>query len=100
MKIRAVIQVRARSGDGTPMELVEVTLSIRGNNGEPAGAILTGDLLSLSRELNGGIATFPDDDNPVVVGKAGGYRLCVNGNFEGFSFNEVCSSVFNARNPN
>ncbi|MGH7470528.1 MAG: hypothetical protein ACRENP_21495 [Longimicrobiales bacterium] len=93
------IQVRARSGDGTPMERVLVTLTIRGNNGEPAGAFLSGDLSSFTQEANGAIAVFPDDGNPVVVGKAGGYRLCANASFGGFTFNEICSAVFNARNP-
>jgi hypothetical protein len=95
-----VIQVRARSGDGTPMERALITLTIRGNNGEPAGADLTGDLTSYTLELNGGIATFPDNGGaPVVVGKAGGYRLCATGSQAGFVFGEICSDVFNARNP-
>ncbi len=93
------IQVRARSGDGTPMERVLITLTIRGNNGEPAGAFLSGDLASFTQELNSGIAIFPDDGNAVVVGKAGGYRLCANASFGGFTFGEICSDVFNARNP-
>ena len=95
-----VIQVRVRSGDGTPMERALVTLTIRGNNGEPAGADLTGDLTSFTQELNGGIATFPDNGGaPVVVGKAGGYRLCATASQGGFVFGEICSDVFNARNP-
>lgn len=95
------IEVRARSGDGTPMEKVLVELSIRDNRGVPAGAILSGDLASYTLERAGeeGIATFPDDGAPVSVGKAGGYRICANGTLNGFTFPEICTPI-NARNSN
>jgi hypothetical protein len=95
------IQVLARSGNGTPMEVVDVTLSLRRNNGVPAGAVLSGDKQSPTREQNGlqGIATFPDDGNLLIVGKPGGYLLCANGILDQFTFEEICAA-FHARNAN
>lgn len=92
------IRVRARSGGGTPMEKVEITLSIRANQGIPAGAVLSGDIVSDTDESQG-IAVFPDDGGqPVSVGKPGGYLLCANGAMLGFTFPEVCSDQFHVRN--
>ena len=94
------IQVLAVSGDGTPMEKVLVNLYLVTNNGEPAGAILSGDLTSYTQEHNGmwGIASFPDDGPIVTVGKPGGYRVCATGVLAGFTFPDVCSDRFHARN--
>lgn len=96
-----VIEVRARSGNGTPMERVKVTLSIKTNFGVPAGAEISGDLESYTGERAGeeGIATFPDDGTSVIVGKAGGYRVCADGELSGFTFTQVCYAI-NARNSN
>lgn len=96
------LRVRARTGDGTPMEKVLVTLTILNNSGSPAGAVLSGDVASITAERNGeeGIAVFPDDGPPVTVGKAGGYRICASGQLSPFTFTQVCSAVFNARNAN
>lgn len=95
------ILVRARSGSGTPMEVVDVVLTIRNNNGVPAGGVLFGDKQSFTREANGvqGIATFPDDGTTLFVGKPGRYLLCANGTLNEFTFEEVCT-VFHARNAN
>jgi hypothetical protein len=94
------IQVLAVSGDGTPMEKVLVNLYLVTNNGEPAGAILSGDLTSYTQEHIGmwGIAAFPDDGRIVTVGKPGGYRVCATGVLAGFTFPDVCSDRFHARN--
>jgi hypothetical protein len=95
------IMVRARSGNGTPMEIVDVTLSIKTNNGIPAGGVLFGDKQSFTKEASGvqGIATFPDDGSTLFVGKPGRYLLCANGTLNEFTFEEVCV-VFHARNAN
>lgn len=95
------IQVLARSGSGTPMEIVDVTLSLKTNRGVPAGAVLKGDTQSPTTEANGvwGIATFPDDGNLLSVGKPGRYLLCANGTLNGFTFAEICTT-FHARNAN
>jgi hypothetical protein len=95
------ILVRARSGNGTPMEIVDVTLSIKTNNGIPAGGVLFGDKQSFTKEASGvqGIATFPDDGSTLFVGKPGRYLLCANGTLNEFTFEEVCV-VFHARNAN
>jgi hypothetical protein len=93
-----VIEVRARSGAGTPMEKVRITLSIRANQGVPAGAVISGDTVSLTDE-DRGIATFPDGDGVAPsVGKPGGYLLCANGELAGFTFPEICSDQFHVRN--
>ncbi len=88
------IQVRARSGGGTPIEKVEVTLSIKNNKGEPAGAFLTGDVVSVTDE-DRGIAVFGDlGADPPAANKPGGYLLCATGTVNGFTFAEVCSERF------
>lgn len=93
-----VLEVRAESGAGTPMEKVVVTLSLRANQGEPAGAVITGDASSLTDEGRG-VATFPDSGAEAPsVGKPGGYLICANGSLEGFTFPEVCSDPFHVRN--
>jgi hypothetical protein len=88
-----VLQVRARSGDGTAMEGARVTVSLFNNRGEPAGAVLSGDTESTTQELNGGVAVFPDDGDPLVVGKPGGYSLCANADLGGFTFAAVCTRL-------
>lgn len=94
------IQVRALSGAGTPIERVKVTLSIKQNQGEPAGAEISGDFESYTDEA-AGIATFPDEGGQdISVGKPGGYLLCANGVLSGFTFPEVCSSQFFIGNEN
>lgn len=91
-------QVRAKSGAGTPMEKVLVTVYIMNNQGVPAGAVLSGDLSAYTEERNGvqGIATF---DN-VRVGKPGGYTICATASLGGFTFMEACSNLFNVKNAN
>jgi hypothetical protein len=94
------MKVLAVSGDGTPMEKVLINLYLVTNNGVPAGGILSGDLTSYTQEHNGmwGIASFPDDGPIVTVGKPGGYRVCATGVLAGFTFPDVCSDRFHARN--
>jgi hypothetical protein len=96
------ILVRARSGAGTPMEKVLITLTLVTNNGVPAGAVLSGDVASYSEERNGeeGVASFPDDGLPPSVGKPGGYRLCATGELAGYTFPTICSDRFHGRNFN
>jgi hypothetical protein len=92
------IRVRARSGAGTPIEKVLVTLSIRANQGDPAGAVISGDIASLTDEEEG-VALFPDEGASPSIGKPGGYRLCANAVLEGFTFPEICSTL-HVRNAN
>jgi hypothetical protein len=89
------IRVRASTDNGTPIERVEVTLSIYNNRGVPAGAVLSGSTVELTEERDGlqGVATFTD----VSVGKPGGYIICAEGSFQEFTFERVCSTRINAK---
>jgi hypothetical protein len=88
-----VLQVRALSGAGTPIEKVVVTLSIRANQGVPAGAVLGGDTSSRTDEARG-VATFPDEGAaPPSLGKPGGYLVCANASLTGYTFSEACVEV-------
>jgi hypothetical protein len=93
------LEVRALSGAGTPIEKVLVALSIRANQGVPAGAVLSGDTSAVTDEERG-IATFPDGgaDAP-SIGKPGGYLVCANATLTGYEFPEACVEV-HARNAN
>lgn len=91
------IRVQARSGGGTPIEKVLVTLSISTNEGAPAGAVLAGDVASFTDE-DEGVAVFPDDGAPLTIGKPGGYLLCANATLGGFTFPEVCTARFHIGN--
>lgn len=99
--------VRALSGDGTPAEKVVIELYIAGNQGTPAGAVITGDPEATTQEPDG-VATF----STAAVDKPGGYTVCArvldatdltppDGDAEiaAFTFSEVCTT-FNARNAN
>ena len=94
------IRVRARSGNGTPVERVLVTLTIENNQGLPAGADLVGDRSAYTVELPGaeGVATLPGPGGILSVGKAGGYILCAEASLEGFAFERVCTDRFHVRN--
>jgi hypothetical protein len=88
------ISIRARSGGGTPVERVLVTLYVLNNSGLPAGAVLLGD------DVTG--YTTEDDGTVVIDGtsinKTGGYTICARGELEGFTFEEACSPMFHIRN--
>lgn len=94
------IKVRARSGNGTPIEQVLVRLYVENNQGFPAGAELSGQIESRTREEAGleGVASFPDGGDPLTIGKAGGYILCAEAVLEGFDFPRVCTDRFHVRN--
>ena len=86
------VQVRARTGSGTPIEKVRVILEVAGNQGAPAGAFVS-DNEALTREADG-IAVF----DKAAVNKPGGYTICARGELDGFTFEPVCSTMFHARN--
>jgi hypothetical protein len=96
------IAVQALSGSGSPMEKVRIELFLAGNQGTPAGAVLAGDVESFTQERAGllGVAVFPDEgEEGTSVGKPGGYTACARAVFNGFTFNDICTT-FNARSAN
>jgi hypothetical protein len=105
------IRVQALSGEGTPMELVEIELFVGGNEGTPAGAVFCDpaetdpESCEGPRELTletldgyGTLAEFTD----ATLYKAGGYRICARAlggaGAVDFEFAQVCSGLFNLRN--
>lgn len=95
------IEVQALSGMGTPMERVNVTLVLIGNNGLPAGASFcptdpedpdceTAPVRKTVETLSGfdPVATFD-----VRILKPGGYTICATGEIGGFSFEEDCEVI-------
>jgi hypothetical protein len=87
------IRIGAKSGAGTPMEKVKITLSVYNNQGVPAGAVLSGTTEGYTSEDDGTVTL-----SEAVLGKAGGYIICADGQLNGFTFAQVCSSLFTARN--
>lgn len=87
------IKIAAKSGAGTPMEKVKITLSVYNNQGVPAGAELSGTIEGYTSEDDGTV-TFSE----AVLGKAGGYIICANGELSGFTFEQACSPLFHVRN--
>jgi hypothetical protein len=101
------IQVRARTGDGAPLELVTVTARILNNNGQPAG--LSGSFLTCANTTvtSPALGCTKETANADAIAsitmtsdKAGGYAICVSGTSnDGFTFPEVCfPRRFNVRN--
>ena len=70
---------------------VLVNLSIAGNSGDPADAVLYGDTSVATDQY--GDATFT-----VHVGKAGGYTLAAAGKLSGLDTKSATSGVFNVKN--
>ena len=70
-----------------------VTLSVFGNNGVPANAVITSGGGPIATDKNGN-ATFP-----MTIGKAGGYTLSVSGTLSGVPTGTVLSQMFNVKNP-
>lgn len=88
-----VVVLARTAGGATPLEAVEVTLTIEGNNGQ--GAVFSDG----STELRGvtaeddGIVTFTTS-----ILKPGGYVLCARGSLDGFQVSEACTELFHVRN--
>jgi hypothetical protein len=87
------IRIRARSGGGTPVERVLVTLYVLNNSGLPAGAVLLGDVTGYTTEDDGTVVI-----DGTSINKTGGYTICARGELEGFTFEEACSPMFHIRN--
>jgi hypothetical protein len=88
------VVAKAFSGSGTPLESVEISIAIYNNRGAPAGAVLKGgDLTGETREANDFTVTFEG----LYVGKPGGYTICVSGAKPGFTFDPVCTPLFNVK---
>ncbi|HSG49113.1 MAG TPA: hypothetical protein VLA43_14935, partial [Longimicrobiales bacterium] len=106
------IVVQALSGEGTPMELVEVELYVAGNQGEPAGATFCDPAATdpsqcanpkeFTQEAASGYGTAATFTGATLY-KAGGFRICARAteDFRGgeqFTFTEACSGVFTLKN--
>jgi hypothetical protein len=100
------VVVRARTGGGAPLELVDVTLRILNNNGTPAGlsgtfqpcsgSPVSGPAVGCTRETASADALA---SITMTADKPGGYTMCATGTAAGFTFPEVCfSRRFNVRN--
>lgn len=101
----APIVVEALSGAGTPIELVEVTLHLVGNQGIPAGASFCDPAdegpcespSALTRETVSGfdpVATFDGVlGDHARVWKPGGFTICARGTLAEFTFDEVCQVI-------
>ena len=74
------------------MERVRVNVYIKKNRGIPAGAVLIGNTSGYTNEIDG---TVTIDD--LTIRKPGGYTICVRGELNGFTFQEVCSAKFHIR---
>ncbi len=86
------IVVRGLSGGGTPMERVRVNMYIEKNRGIPAGAVLIGNTSGYTNEIDGTVTI-----DGLTIRKPGGYTICVRGELDGFTFQEVCSAKFHIR---
>jgi hypothetical protein len=82
------------SGNGLLLPGVLVKLSVAGNNGVPANAIITGGTDGPFATDTHGNVTFP-----MTIGKAGGYTLTVSGTFSGVPTGTATSVLFNVKNP-
>jgi len=70
-----------------------VSLSVAGNNGVPANAVVTSGGGPIATDSHGN-ATFP-----MTIGKAGGYTLTVSGTLSGVPTGTATSLMFNVKNP-
>jgi hypothetical protein len=99
------VQVRARTGGGSPLELVDITITILNNNGTPSGLSgsfqpcsgpsVTTPAVGCTRETASADAIA---SITMTSEKAGGYIMCANGTAAGFTFPQVCTNRFNVRN--
>lgn len=102
------IRVQALSGEGTPMELVEIQLYVMGNQGTPAGATFCEtestedcDDTAFTIEALDGYGTLAEFTD-ATLWKAGGYRVCAraldSAGAVDFTFTEACSDMFHITN--
>ena len=100
------VQIRALTGAGAPIELVDVTLRIFNNNGVPGGLVGTftpcfgpaasSPAVGCTRETESADAIA---SITTTISKAGGYIICATGQGEGFIFPQACAPRrFNVRN--
>jgi len=86
------VHVNTAATPGHSLEGVKVTVSVFGNNGEPAGAFVNG---TVTVETNAdGDALF---DN-VIVNKAGGFTITATGSFSGVGTQNAISKMFHIKN--
>jgi hypothetical protein len=95
------VKVMAKTGGGSPIETVEVTLAVLNNNGTPAEVVgsftmcsgaPTSQPVGCTKELDG-IADFL-----FKITKAGGYIICATANAGDFNLGQVCTERFHVRN--
>ncbi|HSM59987.1 MAG TPA: hypothetical protein VK849_04280 [Longimicrobiales bacterium] len=102
------IRVQALSGEGTPMELVEIQLYVVGNQGTPAGASFCEteatedcDDTAFTIETLDGYGTLAEFTD-ATLWKAGGYQVCAraldSAGATDFFFTEACSAMFHIKN--
>jgi hypothetical protein len=85
--------VHASTAAGHAVPGINVTISIAGNNGVPANAVLTPLNPTAVTDVNGD-ATFMG----VLVNKAGGYTLTATGSLGGVATLSSISTLFNVKN--
>jgi hypothetical protein len=68
------------------------SITVAGNSGTPAGAIVTSSNLPISTDKNGNATVL------FSLGKAGGYTVTVYGSLDGFLTKTVTSVLFNVKN--
>jgi hypothetical protein len=93
-KVGSVDPVTVNVADnGLVVPGVMVSLTVAGNSGTPANAVVTSGGGPYATDSNGN-ATFP-----MTIGKAGGYTLTVNGTLSGVPTGSATSVLFNVKNP-
>jgi hypothetical protein len=96
------VKVKAMSGGGSPMELVEITLSIMDNNGVPAGIVGTFTRCDGTQTAAPAVGCTREEDGiayfDLSISKAGGYIMCASASAAGFTFKQVCVPRINVRN--
>ena len=97
-----LVRVLAVAQFGTPLENVTVTLSVAGNSGQPAGAVLIPHPLTDCLPAGSGTPSLSDvtDETGIVafcvsVDKSGGYRIGAASDFAGYPSATVISDLFN-----
>ena len=94
------VVLKAMTGGGAPMEMVEVTIRVFNNNGEPAQIL--GSFARCDGSVPTGATGCTVEDNGMVtlnlsITKPGGYIMCATGAQQGFVFAEACTGRFHVR---
>ncbi len=97
-----VVRVLATAAQGTALENVAITVTVTGNQGEPAGAFLVPHPLTDCGLTSGGTPSLTVNTDEtgtstfcVRVDKPGGYRIGASSSFAGYPGASVGSNSFN-----